>query len=182
MSALSSKALKIEELHRWAADFRGAASRCRWGRGSVRSPCLPRTCYPLGPAAVDHVVVCGCSGAPTGAHLWDLTTHPAARVWIAEGGSMNRHIRLAAFVTLAACSSTKKGPVLTSLSPATGTVGTVVTIDGTGFAQNGTTNPKVTFVPVAGGNSTDAVVQAFSATALDVKVPDVGALAAGGTA
>src|SRR5438105_659355 len=132
--------------------------------------------------SADHVVVCRCSGAPTGAHLWGLTTHPAARVWIAEGGSMNRHIRLAAFVTLAACSSTKKGPVLTSLSPATGTVGTVVTIDGTGFAQNGTTNPKVTFVPVAGGNSTDAVVQAFSATALDVKVPDVGALAAAGTA
>src|SRR5437667_12873094 len=92
---------------------------------------------------------------------------------------MHRQLRVVA-ISLAlatACGKDKVGPVLTSLTPATGTVGTLVTIAGTGFVQT----PKVTFVPVGGGNATDGTVQTFSATSLDVKVPDAGAKNASGT-
>src|SRR5438132_7150321 len=90
---------------------------------------------------------------------------------------MHRHLRITIPLALAiACSKDKVGPVLTSLTPATGTVGTVVTIAGTGFVQT----PKVTFVPVAGGAAADGTVQSFSATSLDVKVPDAGAKNADG--
>lgn len=64
-------------------------------------------------------------------------------------------------------------PTLGTLTPATGTVGTVVTLPGTGFKQSGATNPTVTFTPAAGGTGTSATVKAFSATSLDVQVPQV---------
>ena len=92
-----------------------------------------------------------------------------------------RHIvAVLSIALLAACnSSTKPGPTLTSLNPATGTVGTIVTISGSGFAQSGSTNPAVTFTPSSGGAGVAATIQSFSATALDVVVPQ--ATAADGT-
>jgi len=92
-----------------------------------------------------------------------------------------RHIvAVLSIAVLAACnSSSKPGPTLTSLNPATGTVGTIVTISGSGFAQSGSTNPAVTFTPSSGGAGVAATIQSFSATALDVVVPQ--ATAADGT-
>ncbi|MFN2548744.1 MAG: Kelch repeat-containing protein [Myxococcales bacterium] len=89
---------------------------------------------------------------------------------------MHRPIRAIALVAALACSSTK-GPPLTSLTPATGTAGTLVTIAGSGFVQT----PKVTFIPVGGGNAVDGVVHDFTLTSLDVNVPDAGARNADGT-
>ena len=93
---------------------------------------------------------------------------------------MHRHLRAVA-ISLAlatACSKDNKvGPALTSLTPATGTVGTLVTIAGSGFVDT----PKVTFVPVGGGSAVDGTVASFSATSLDVKVPDAAAKDADGT-
>ncbi len=92
-----------------------------------------------------------------------------------------RHIvAVLSIALLAACnSSSKPGPTLTSLNPATGTVGTIVTISGSGFAQSGSTNPAVTFTPSSGGAGVAATIRSFSATALDVVVPQ--ATAADGT-
>lgn len=97
---------------------------------------------------------------------------------------MHRPIAAALLAVLAGCSSSaKKGPVLNGLTPSTGTTGTVVTISGAGFSQNGSQNPAVTFTPSSGGAGSAAAVQSFSATSLDVKVPDVAAAqAAAGTA
>ena len=64
-------------------------------------------------------------------------------------------------------------PTLGATAPATGTVGTIVSLPGTGFKQSGSTNPTVTFTPAAGGTGTTATVRAFSATSLDVQVPQV---------
>ena len=78
-------------------------------------------------------------------------------------------------------------PALSAVTPAIGTVGTIVTIDGTGFAQSGSgtaaANPQVTFAPSAGGAAVAATVLSFSPSSLDVVVPDMGAsLSVGGTA
>src|SRR5205823_3554501 len=89
-----------------------------------------------------------------------------------------RPLRLAALLAALACGKDKVGPPVTSLAPATGTVVTLVTIAGSGFVQT----PKVTFVPAGGGTAVDATVQSFSATSLDVKVPDAGAKNASGSA
>jgi len=87
---------------------------------------------------------------------------------------MRRHL-VALSLTLA-CGSTKAGPPLTSIAPATGTVGTLVTIAGSGFVAT----PKVSFVPAGGGSAVDATVASFSATSLDVHVPEAGASDAAG--
>ncbi len=106
---------------------------------------------------------------------------------------MSRYMKIAALtaavVVGAGCGgNTKAGPapVLSSLTPNTGTMGTIVTIAGTGFLQSGSgtsaVNPTVTFTSAAGGAALAATVQAFSATSLDVAVPQMAAaLAAAGT-
>ncbi len=78
-------------------------------------------------------------------------------------------------------------PVLASVTPNTGTVGTLVAIAGTGFLQSGsgasTADPVVTFTPTAGGVAIPAAVRSFSATGLVVAVPAVpAALSVAGTA
>jgi hypothetical protein len=95
---------------------------------------------------------------------------------------------LAALTLAAGCGHDSKGPVpvLSSLTPNTGTVGTIVTIAGTDFVQSGSgagaVDPTVTFTPASGGAGIAAALQSFSATGLDVVVPQVAAsLAAGGT-
>ena len=90
----------------------------------------------------------------------------------------------AATLVVVACGGNgKPGPVLSSVTPNTGTIGTIVTIDGTNFVQSGSgTNPTVTFTPASGGAPIAATVQSFSATSLDVIVPQLAAnLAAAGT-
>jgi IPT/TIG domain-containing protein len=96
----------------------------------------------------------------------------------------------AAAIAAAACGGNQqKAPpaVVSAVTPATGTVGTIVTIDGTAFAQSGSGasagNPAVTFKPSSGGAAVAATVLSFSPTSLDVAVPDMGAsLSAAGTA
>jgi IPT/TIG domain len=107
---------------------------------------------------------------------------------------MSRYMKIAALTAAAlvgaGCGGNSKAgpaPVLTSLTPNTGTAGTIVTIDGTGFLQSGSgtgaVNPTVTFTPATGGAAIAATVQSFSATGLDVVVPQLAAdLAAAGTA
>lgn len=86
--------------------------------------------------------------------------------------------RASLLFVLLACSKTPAGPTLTSFVPATGTVGTIATINGSGLVAT----PKVTFVPVGGGSSCDGTVTTMSApSSLDVKVPDCGAKNADGT-
>jgi hypothetical protein len=106
---------------------------------------------------------------------------------------MSRYMKIAALIAAAVvgagCGGNGKAgpaPVLSSVTPNTGTVGTIVTIGGTGFLQSGSgtsaVNPTVTFTPVAGGAAIAATVQSFSATSLDVAVPQLAAnLAASGT-
>lgn len=82
--------------------------------------------------------------------------------------------------------SSKPAPTITSFTPSTGTVGTLVAVAGSGFVQSGSgataVNPTVTFTPSSGGAAVPATVTAFSATSLDVAVPEVAAnLAAAGT-
>jgi hypothetical protein len=97
---------------------------------------------------------------------------------------------LAAVVVAAAAgcggNSSKPAPTITSLTPNTGTVGTLVAVAGSGFTQSGSgataVNPTVTFTPSAGGAAVPATVTAFSATSLDVAVPEIATnLAAAGT-
>jgi hypothetical protein len=77
-------------------------------------------------------------------------------------------------------------PVIASNTPSVGTIGTIVTIDGSSFQQSGTgtdlRNPTVTFTPSSGGAGFVAPVTSFSTTSLDVAVPAVPSdLAASGT-
>lgn len=96
----------------------------------------------------------------------------------------------AAMVVAASCGGNSKSsgpaPTLASLTPSTGTIGTVVAIAGSGFVQSGSgataVNPTVTFMPTSGGASVAATVTGFSGTSLEVSVPQVAAsLAAAGT-
>lgn len=74
-------------------------------------------------------------------------------------------------------------PALIGVSPATGTVGTIVSIAGSSFQQAGTeaipVNPTVTFTPAAGGQGFTATVTSFSASGLEVAVPPVALSLAG---
>ncbi len=77
-------------------------------------------------------------------------------------------------------------PILSSAAPSTGTVGTIVVIQGSGFLQSGSgasaVNPTVTFTPVAGGAGISAVVTSFSSTGLEVAVTSApSSLSAAGT-
>ena len=77
-------------------------------------------------------------------------------------------------------------PKPSAVAPNTGTVTTLVIIQGTGFVQSGTgssaVNPTVTFKAHRSGTSTQAEVKTFSATSLEVAVPQVAAAdAADGT-
>ncbi|HEY6909304.1 MAG TPA: hypothetical protein VI356_08045 [Myxococcales bacterium] len=104
--------------------------------------------------------------------------------------STKRIAAFAAAALAAACGGNQqKAPpaVVSAVTPATGTVGTIVTIDGPAFAQSGSgasaVNPEVTFKPSSGGAAVAATVLSYSPTSLDVVVPDMGAaLAAAGTA
>ncbi|HEX8908660.1 MAG TPA: hypothetical protein VF805_05625, partial [Anaeromyxobacteraceae bacterium] len=96
----------------------------------------------------------------------------------------------AAMVVAAGCGGNSKSsgpaPTLGSLTPSTGTIGTVVAIAGSGFVQSGSgatvVNPTVTFTPSSGGAAVAAAVTGFSGTSLEVSVPQVAAsLAAAGT-
>ncbi len=101
-----------------------------------------------------------------------------------------RRAALAAMVVAATVgcggNNSKPAPTITSLTPNTGTVATLVAVAGSGFVQSGSgataVNPAVTFTPSSGGAALTAAVTAFSATSLDVAVPEVAAnLAAPGT-
>ncbi len=87
---------------------------------------------------------------------------------------MYRSARMAAICAAAmfgaACGSSPAAPpVVTSLAPTTGTVGTVVSIAGSGF----TSGSSVTFSRSGGGSPAAGSVQSSAATALDVQVPQV---------
>ncbi len=81
----------------------------------------------------------------------------------------------AATLLAAACGHSSKAPPpsVSAVTPNTGTVGTIVSIDGTGFAQSGSTNPQVTFAPSSGGSAIAGTVLSFSPTNLQVAVPAV---------
>lgn len=69
--------------------------------------------------------------------------------------------------------SSKSSPTVSSVTPATGTVGTIVLISGTGFEHT----PTVVFRPSSGGDGTQATVISFSEASLEVSVPAVAASA-----
>ena len=105
---------------------------------------------------------------------------------------MSRGTRISAFalaaVVVGCGNSGPSGPkpTIAAVTPATGTVGTIVAIDGSNFFQSGTgtgaVNPTVTFTPSSGGTPYPATVQSFSGSALEVTVPQIsGALSAAGT-
>jgi hypothetical protein len=90
-------------------------------------------------------------------------------------------------VILEACGG-KGAPKLTSVTPATGTITTIVNIAGSDFVQTASgggasdVDPTVTFKARGSGASTKATVRTFSTTSLEVAVPEVaGADAATGT-
>ncbi len=66
-------------------------------------------------------------------------------------------------------------PTISSVTPNQGTIGTIVTIDGSNFQQSGV----VTFTPAAGGAGVPAVVTAVTATTVDVQVPAISATPGG---
>src|SRR5215471_4609507 len=77
-------------------------------------------------------------------------------------------------------------PTLCSIAPSTGTVSTIIAIQGSGFLQSGsgtsTVNPTVTFIPAAGGAGISAVVRSFGPSGLEVALTSVPSnLSAAGT-
>jgi IPT/TIG domain len=93
-------------------------------------------------------------------------------------GGIPRLLAAAALAFGVACSKSSHeaaGPKITAVTPATGTISTIVTLTGTGFAQGtGGVNPTVTFTPSAGGTAVPAQVVRFTSdTSLDVRVPAV---------
>jgi N-acetylneuraminic acid mutarotase len=110
----------------------------------------------------------------------------ASRTWATH---LTLLFSLFLLASLQACSGGRgngTGPILSSAAPSTGTVGTIVAIQGSGFLQSGSgtsaVNPTVTFTPVAGGAEISAVVTSFGATGLEVAVTSVpSSLSAAGT-